>query len=217
MTSLARVRGFYAILDADDEGLATRLVAPDGCAATVLQVRLKHATTRELLAACAMARRVTAAVGALLIVNDRLDVALAVEADGVHLGQDDLPLEPAQAALGDARVRMVIGISTHSLAQVERAVAGGADYLGFGPVFPTRTKANPDPVVGLAGLAAAVAAAGSVPIVAIGGMTSEVAAAVYAAGATALCAISAVNDAADVAAAGRAFQRSVSARAPHLG
>jgi len=205
MTSLARVRGFYAILDADDEALATRLVAPDGCAATVLQVRLKHATTRELLAACAMARRVTAAVGALLIVNDRLDVALAVEADGVHLGQDDLPLEPAQAALGDARARMVIGISTHTLAQVERAVAGGADYLGFGPVFATATKANPDPVVGVDGLAAACARAGATPVVAIGGVTPAHAAALHAAGAAAACAIRAVNAAADPAAAARAL------------
>lgn len=205
MTSLARVRGFYAILDTDDEARATALVAPDGCGATVLQVRLKDATTRELLAASAMARRVTAAVGALLVVNDRLDVALAVEADGVHLGQDDLPLAAAIAALGEARARVLIGISTHTLVQVDLAIAGGADYLGFGPVFATATKANPDPVVGVDGLAAACARAGVTPVVAIGGVTPAHAAALHAAGAAAACAIGAVNGAADPAAAARAL------------
>ena len=131
----ARIRGFYAILDSDDEALATALVEPAGCAAPVLQLRLKHAGTGALLAAAQMARRVTRAAGALLIINDRLDVALAADADGVHLGQDDLPLAAAIHALGAARARMLVGISTHDLAQVVAAVAGGADYLGFGTVY----------------------------------------------------------------------------------
>lgn len=201
----ARIRGFYAILDADDEALAAALVDPAGCGAPVLQVRLKHARTAELLAAAQMARRVTRAVGALLIVNDRLDVALAVDADGVHLGQDDLPLAAAIHALGAARTRMLIGISTHDLAQVVAAVAGGADYLGFGPVFPTATKANPDPVVGVDGLRAACARAGQVPVVAIGGVGVDAAVALHAAGAAAACAISAVNAAPDRVAAARAL------------
>jgi len=201
----ARIRGFYAILDADDEALAAALVDPAGCAAPVLQVRLKHARTAELLAAAQMARRVTRAAGALLIVNDRLDVALAADADGVHLGQDDLPLAAAIHALGAARARMLVGISTHDLAQVAAAVAGGADYLGFGPVFPTATKANPDPVVGLDGLRAACARAGQVPVVAIGGVGVAAASALHAAGAAAACAISAVNGAADRAAAAQAL------------
>ncbi len=215
-----RLRGFYAVLDRDDEALAEQLVSPAGAGATVLQLRIKadrHMSALQLTRIGRMARRICDRHGAALVINDRLDLALACAADAVHLGQTDLPLAEARAALAAAGRTLAIGVSTHTVDQVAAAVAGGADYLGFGPVFPTRTKANPDPVVGLAGLAAAVAAAGSVPIVAIGGMTSEVAAAVYAAGATALCAISAVNDAADVAAAGRAFQRSVSARAPHLG
>lgn len=201
----ARIRGFYAILDADDEGLAAALVDPAGCAAPVLQVRLKHARTSELLAAAQMARRVTRAANALLIVNDRLDVALAADADGVHLGQDDLPLAAAIHALGAARARMLIGVSTHDLAQVAAAVAGGADYLGFGPVFPTATKANPDPVVGVDGLREACARAGQVPVVAIGGVGVGAAGALHAAGAAAACAISAVNAASDPAAAARAL------------
>lgn|GEM_PF-540334 len=197
--AVRRLRGYYAILDRDDEALATALAA----CAPVVQVRLKDASTRELLAAARMARRVTRATGSLLVVNDRLDVALAAEADGVHLGQDDLPLAAALTALGAARAGFLIGISTHDLAQVAAAVAGGADYLGFGPVFATSTKANPDPVVGLVGLAAACARAGAVPVIAIGGVTVASAAALHAAGAAAACAIAAVNGAPDRAAAAR--------------
>ncbi len=204
----ARIRGYYAILDRDDERLATILVTPataGGAGARVLQVRLKPASTKEILAAARMARRVTRAVGALLVVNDRLDVALAVDADGVHLGQDDLPLADAAAALGARRPTMMIGISTHDLSQVSAAVRGGADYLGFGPVFATGTKANPDPVVGVAGLAEAVRVADTVPVVAIGGITLERARAVADTGAAAACAISAVNAAPDPGVAGQAL------------
>jgi len=195
-----RIAGFYAVLDRDDEALATTL-ATHAC---VLQVRLKAAGAAELARVARMARRVCDRAGIALVVNDRIDVALAVGADGVHLGQTDVPLAEARAIAGG----LAIGISTHDVDQVRSAVAGGADYLGFGPVFATRTKENPDPVQGLAGLAAAVRAAGGVPVVAIGGIATEVAAEVYAAGAAAICAIGAVNGAADVARAARAFARS---------
>ena len=184
-----RIAGFYAVLDRDDEALAHALAAH----ACVLQVRLKAVSASELARVARMARRVCDRAGIPLVVNDRIDVALAVGADGVHLGQSDLPLAAARAIAG----RLAIGISTHDLAQVRAACAGGADYLGFGPVFATRTKANPDPVQGLEGLAAAVRAA-TVPVVAIGGIALDAAAAVYATGARGLCAISAVNDAPDV-------------------
>jgi thiamine-phosphate pyrophosphorylase len=205
MTSLAPVRGFYAILDADDEALATDAGRPAAARRRVLQVRLKHAGHAGAAGRGAMARRVTAAVGALLIVNDRLDVALAVEADGVHLGQDDLPLEPAQAALGGARAHGDRDLDPRSRAG-RAGGGGGADYLGFGPVFATATKANPDPVVGLDGLAARRAPGRRDP----GGGdrwagSRPHAAALHAAGAAAACAISAVNAAADPAAAARAL------------
>ena len=144
-----------------------------------------------------LAREICNERGALLIVNDRIDVALAAGADGVHLGQTDVPLAEARKL---AR-KLLIGVSTHDLAQVRAAVAGGADYLGYGPVYATRTKANPDPVQGLAALRVAVTAAGETPIVAIGGITPAHAQDVYAAGAAAICAIRAVNEAADVVAA----------------
>jgi thiamine-phosphate pyrophosphorylase len=201
--AVARVRGFYAILDRADLALARALVV--GAGATVLQVRLKPASTRELLAAARMARQVTRAAGAMLVVNDRVDVAIAAEADGVHLGQDDLTVADARAAL--AGRPMAIGVSTHDLAQVRAAITDGADYLGFGPVFATSTKENPDPVVGVERLraAAAIAHAAGVPVVAIGGIGLAEAAAVAAAGAAAAAAIAAINRAADPAAAGRAL------------
>lgn len=204
------VTGFYAVLDREDEALAHQLVSAQGAGARVLQLRIKPdipLTANELCRIGRMARAVCDQHGAALIVNDRLDVALACHADGCHLGQDDLPLADARAALAACGRRLWLGISTHNLEQVRAAVAGGADYLGFGPVFATRTKANPDPVVGVMGLAEAVRAAGSVPVVAIGGIGLEDAAAVYAAGAAAICAISAVNGAADVASAGRRLRR----------
>jgi len=187
------IRGFYAILDRDDEALARALVSE----ASVLQVRLKprggRTDTADLIRVARMARRICDEAGAALIVNDRIDVALAADADGVHLGQTDVPIAAARQIAGD----LWIGISTHNLEQVREACAAGADYLGFGPVFTTQTKERPDPVQGVAALEAAVAAAPGRPIVAIGGITAANAADLYRAGAAALCAISAVNDARD--------------------
>jgi thiamine-phosphate pyrophosphorylase len=204
-----RLRGFYAVIDRPDRALAERLVG--GAGARALQVRMKGASTAELLAAARMAREVTRRHGALLVVNDRLDVALAAGADAVHLGQDDLPLAAAREV---AAGRLWIGISTHDPAQVREAALGGADYLGFGPIYPTGTKENPDPVQGVAGLARAVVAAGGVPVVAIGGITPDRAPAVAAAGVIAACAIAAVNQAADPVAAGRRIARAWSAPGP---
>ena len=186
-------RGFYAVLDRDDEDLARALVSE----ARVLQVRIKPAGGRceanELVRIARMARRVCDDAGAALIVNDRLDVALAVGADGVHLGQADLPIADARRISG----RLWIGISTHDVAQVRAACAAGADYLGFGPVFATVTKERADPVQGVEGLRAAVAAAAGTPVVAIGGITADAVATLYGAGAAAVCAISAVNQTRD--------------------
>ena len=193
-----RLRGFYAVLDRDDEALARKLLA----VARVLQVRVKPAAPSDVARIARMARRVCDEVGAALIVNDRIDVALAVGADGVHLGQTDIAIDDARAIVGDG---MWIGVSTHDVEQVARAVARGASYLGFGPMFATRTKHNPDPQQGLAGLRAAVAAAHGTPIVAIGGISAADVAAIYAAGATAICAIHAVNEAPDVTFAARAM------------
>ncbi|MBP6630570.1 MAG: thiamine phosphate synthase [Kofleriaceae bacterium] len=204
------IRGAYAILDRDDAALAEVLVARAAGGARVLQVRLKPVhgpapSTAALLAVARMAREVTRRHGAALVINDRLDLAVLVGADGVHLGQDDLPLADARVLLATAGLPMWIGVSTHDADQVRAAIAGGADYLGYGPVFATTTKANPDRVQGLPALAAAVALAGAVPVVAIGGVTPAHGPALAGAGAAAAAAISAITDAPDPAAAVRAL------------
>ncbi len=188
------VTGVYAVLDRDDEALARALIAGG---ARILQVRIKPASTDEIERVARMARRICSELGVSLVVNDHVEVALAVGADAVHLGQTDVSIEAARALAGD---RLGIGISTHDLTQVLRAVAARPTYIAYGPVFATRTKANPDPVQGIDALAAAVRAAGDIPVVAIGGITPAHARDLYAAGASALCAISSVNGAGDEAA-----------------
>jgi thiamine-phosphate pyrophosphorylase len=210
MTWRDRLIGFYSILDRNEEQLARLLVGPvdqGGAGARVLQVRIKpmnRIPMVRIVETARMARAVTARAGALLIIDDHIDIAMAVDADGVHLGQEDLPLAEARALVTRWRPErpFLIGVSTHDREQVLAAVQGGADYLGFGPVFETSTKANPDPVQGIAGLEEAVRLAGSVPVVAIGGITPERAIAVAATGAAAACCISAVNESANPAAAG---------------
>jgi len=131
----------------------------------IVQLREKNLTDSELLAKAKDVRRWTREAVVLFIVNDRPDLALAVEADGVHLGQDDLPVAVARRMLGtDA----IIGVSTHDLSQVRRAVAEGADYLGVGPAFPSATKSF-DGFPGLAFLQEA-AAETTLPLFALGGI-----------------------------------------------
>jgi len=121
------------------------------------------------------------------VVNDRADIARLVRADGLHLGQDDLSIEDARGVVGD----MQIGVSTHTLEQAVRADAEGADLIAFGPVFQTKTKENPDPVVGLRALEQ-VCQAVSRPVVAIGGITPENASETRRAGARYVAVISAL-------------------------
>jgi thiamine-phosphate pyrophosphorylase len=192
LSPVEKIHGFYAVMDRVDESLAAALVAT----ATVVQIRLKGAQTDEVRAAFDILSPKARDKNVLVIINDDVDLAMALGADGVHLGQDDESLASARP-----RTELLIGISTHDTAQVARAVAGGADYLGFGPIYATATKHDPDPVVGVDGLRSAVAAAAGVPIVAIGGITPSRAAAVAAAGAAAACAISSINSAADPRAA----------------
>jgi thiamine-phosphate pyrophosphorylase len=195
------VSGFYAVLDREDELLARTLI---GAGAKILQVRMKPGDARDVVRVAKMARRICDETGALLVVNDRVDIALAVRADAVHLGQTDLGLPDARAIAGE---RLAIGLSTHNLHQVESAVSLRPDYIAYGPIFETATKQNPDPVQGIDALRVAVDAAGTIPVVAIGGITPANARDVYAAGAAAICAIGAVNNAADVGAAARSLAR----------
>jgi thiamine-phosphate diphosphorylase len=191
----------YAIVDPLDTGrtpeeLAGALLAGG---ARLLQLRLKTAGSGELLAAARALRVLTARAGALLLINDRPDVARAAGADGVHLGQDDLPVAAARVVLGPGAV---VGVSTHDVEQARVAASAGADYLGVGPVFTTTTKVATPPARGL-DLVRAVRAAVALPLVGIGGITPDTAPAVRAAGADAVAMIAALVRAPDVTAAVR--------------
>lgn len=199
-----QLRGLYGMVDlpASGSGLPAGSVARqliEG-GARVLQLRMKSAPAAAMLAVIDELRPLCRARGILLIVNDRLDVALAGDADGVHLGQDDLPIAAARKL---APAPFVVGVSTHTRAQALAAAAGGADYIGFGPVFTTASKTNPDPVVGLDQLAQ-VCREVPIPVVAIGGITVAQAADVARAGAAAAAIIAGVNHAPDPVAAARA-------------
>lgn len=157
--------------------------------ARIAQYRHKGEFTRSRFEEAEAIARLLHAAGALFIVNDRADIALAVGADGVHVGRDDLPVEDARRIIGPD---MLLGCSTHDAAQLAAADAQPADYLAIGPMFATSTKANPDAVVGVAALPA-LRKLTDKPLTAIGGVTLENAAALLDAGADSLAAVSAVT------------------------
>ncbi len=169
--------------------------------AMLFQYRDKTATGRDLYHQAEQLRQAACDVGATFIVNDRCDVAMAVEADGVHLGQGDLPLSLAKAVMGSDKL---IGISTHTAEQVREATAGGPDYVGFGPIFPTASKADHEPVVGVEGLWHARRLT-PLPMFAIGGITIASAEGIMQAGADGIAVMSAVWAAPDIATAVNVF------------
>lgn len=162
--------------------------------ARLIQLRDKDASAKELLDAARACLPLTRTAGATLIINDRVDVALTAGADGVHLGLEDLSVEEAREILGEDKI---IGVSTHSLDQFRAAMETSANYIAVGPVFPTTTKENPSPVVGLDLLREAKALADR-PLVAIGGISIEHAAEVIAAGADSVAVISALYPFGDI-------------------
>jgi thiamine-phosphate diphosphorylase len=188
----------YAIVDPLDSDRTPAALAEAYLAggARLLQLRLKAAAARTLYETALVLRAATRAAGALFIVNDRPDVAAAVGADGVHLGQDDVPVAAARAIVGPDRW---IGVSTHDVDEARAAVAAGADYLGVGPIFATASKVGALPPRGDR-LLRDVRALTDRPLVAIGGITPETAAAVRAAGADAVAMIAALTRSADPAA-----------------
>jgi thiamine-phosphate pyrophosphorylase len=156
--------------------------------ATLVQLRDKGASSRDFLEDASAAVELAHTGGVLILINDRADIAMMSGADGVHLGQDDLPAGEARKLLGD---KAVIGISTHTLDQAREAAADGtADYIAFGPIFETATKSDHEPVVGLERLAEIRAAIGNIPLVAIGGIKAKDLADVFSAGADSAAMIS---------------------------
>ena len=181
----------YPILDcscfADDAALfaAARALADAGC--TLLQYRNKTGSSREMLSHARELRRIFGR-RITLIMNDRADLALAGDFDGVHVGQDDLTVAAVRRIVGP---KLIVGTSTHDPDQVREADSALPDYIAIGPVFATGSKAHPDPVVGLEGVRLARSLTDK-PLVAIGGITVEHARSVIAAGADSLALISAL-------------------------
>jgi len=146
---------------------------------TAVQYRDKSGTQRERLERATRLRELVAEYGVPLIINDHVDVALATGAAGVHVGQDDIPADVVRQLVGD---EMTVGVTVRDVAQARRAEHSKADYLGFGPMFPTRTKHDPAPIAGMNKLRSVVNSVG-IPVVAIGGITDETAGRILSAGA----------------------------------
>jgi thiamine-phosphate pyrophosphorylase len=198
----------YVLTDrraAEKRGVAGERALPDVVraairgGATVIQLRDKGACTRDLIELGRALLVVTRPAGVPLIVNDRIDVALAIDAEGVHVGQDDMPAPLARRLLGPDRI---LGVSAGTVEEALQAQRDGADYLGTGDVYGTPTKADAGVPIGVAGLAEVVRAV-SIPVVAIGGIKPDNAAAALQAGASGIAVISAVIGAPDPEAAAR--------------
>ena len=157
--------------------------------ATFIQLREKSNSVRAFCTDAAEAISIARSAGASVIINDRVDVALALGADGVHLGQTDMPVASARKLLGDDAI---IGFSTHNLEQVKAALDLPINYLAFGPIFPTQSKRNPDPVAGLDTLGIIKSLNRHLPVVAIGGIDKSNVTRVWSAGADSAAIISAI-------------------------
>jgi thiamine-phosphate pyrophosphorylase len=200
----ARLRAarLYLVIESRVEGASAKSIVAAALlgGVDVVQLRDKEASDADLVAAATRLRALCHEHGALLIVNDRPDLALAAQADGVHLGHDDAPADSVRAQVGPD---LLIGLSTHSPKQVDGASASDADYLGVGPVYPTATKPDLEPV-GLE-LVRYAAKHARQPFFAIGGIDAERAREVAEAGAERIAVVRAIRDADDPRAAAAAL------------
>jgi len=206
---------FYAIIDAAQLEQRSPFAIFDtlvSAGVEMIQYRDKEGLPRQLFDTSRQLAERARKCHATFIVNDRADVALVAGADGVHLGQDDLPVDLACQLL---RPGTIVGSSTHSITQVEEADRSSANYIAFGPVFPTQSKERPGPTVGLEGVRAARKATHK-PLVGIGGITVENARAVIEAGADAVAVISDLLRYPDVATKAQEFLQILDPRAPKV-
>jgi len=197
-TKAGAIRGLYAIIDStyiapESFARAARDIVKGGCG--IIQVRAKGLPIEDIMPALLAAREAVASHEALFIVNDSPSAALACGAHGLHIGQDDCTPEEARRVLGAGAV---IGVSTHSIEEALKAEEQGADYISFGPIFPTRTKKDAAAPKGLASLTE-VANAVAIPVVAIGGITALTAREVLSCGASATAIISDILLSGDIA------------------
>jgi thiamine-phosphate pyrophosphorylase len=194
----------YAITDMRVSGLthASQVGQLASGGATLIQLREKHLPARYFCDAAEAAITTARSFGVKIIINDRVDIAMALQADGVHLGQTDLDPKEARKLLGpDA----IIGLSVHNVLQAHQALTLPVNYLAAGPIFPTVSKSNPDPVLGVEGLGQIRQIVGNFPLVAIGGISITNASEVFAAGADSVALISGLLSSEDIAATTRAF------------
>ena len=194
--------GFYLVITNPVVGYAKCAEAAVRAGVKIIQLRMKHAARDEILREAREMRRVTAGTETLFIVNDDPSIAAEAEADGVHVGQDDMPPAEVRARYPSLKI---VGLSTHNPAQVAASRAQPIDYIGVGPVYATPTKDIPDPTLGLETMRAMIAAAAH-PAVAIGGIDATRLADVLAAGARNWAVVRAVCRAADPYAAIRNLQ-----------
>jgi thiamine-phosphate pyrophosphorylase len=196
-------QGYYAILDPEHIQGRDPLVVADAliaapCAA--LQLRCKNISDKHFIALALALREKTQLANVPLVINDRADIARLVNADGLHLGQNDLPIAEARKFFGQG----CLGLSTHNLAQARQAVELGVDLIGLGPIFATRSKRNPDQQVGLQTLQR-VCDSVQLPVIAIGGIGLNNVGDVVRSGARFAAAISSITEEQDIASAARVF------------
>lgn len=198
----------YLVLDpglCSQTGLVETALAAARAGATMVQLRDKTASTGELVAAGRALKAALAGTGALLVVNDSVEAAIAIGADGLHIGQEDMSAAAARAMIGP---RMILGLSAETEELAAALDPNVVDYAGLGPVFATSSKPDHKPPVGMAGLARLVAAC-PVPAVAIGGLKAGHAAAVFGAGARGMAVVSAICGKPDPGAATRTIVDSI--------
>lgn len=198
-----RMKGYYFITDSflSRSGIVSDAKAALRAGVKVVQYREKSASSRQMYEEAKILRKLCA--GVTFLVNDRIDIALSVGADGVHIGQCDLALPIARKLLGKKKI---IGVTVHNLKEALTAQAQGADYLAVAPIFATRTKKDAGKPAGI-GLLARIKQKVAIPVVAIGGINLAHADKVVHAGADAFCAISEVVKKSDVKAEIKKFQR----------
>jgi thiamine-phosphate pyrophosphorylase len=200
----ARLRDSRLYFVADRGGMDHALEGALAGGVDLFQLRDKHASDDELLAAAEVARERCRAAGALFLLNDRPDLAAACGADGVHVGQDDMPVDRARKLVGDAAI---VGLSTHSMQQAQAGGRSGADYIAVGPVHATPTKEG-RPAIGVGPIQYASVHV-AVPWFAIGGIDAETVGAVLKAGARRIVVVRAIAQADDPEAAARALRAAV--------
>jgi thiamine-phosphate pyrophosphorylase len=197
------VKGYYFITDSglSRAGNVRDVRNAESCGVRIIQYRNKDANTREMYEEAVRLREICSK--ALFLIDDRIDIALASDADGVHLGQSDVPYVAARKILGPDKI---IGITVHNLSEALEAQRLGADYLGVSPIFPTATKPNAGKPAGII-LIEKIRVLVDIPLIAIGGINLANAPEVIRAGADGLCAISAVVTKEDVGQEIRKFQK----------